>query len=81
MKVERARLSTARNSKILEKRRFYNFVSIERSIYIMLALVKDKKLFYINSFIDFDYYNNIYDLNFINKSYKAEKKINICLID
>ena len=75
MEVERARPSTARNPRSLGKRRFYSLASIERSAHVVPASVKGKEFFYINSFVDFDQYNSIYDQDFLNKSYRAAKEI------
>ncbi|KAF6227509.1 hypothetical protein HO173_012249 [Letharia columbiana] len=76
VEVERAQPSTARNPRTLGKRRFYSLASIERSAHVVPASVKGKEFYYINSFIDFDQYNSIYDPDFLNKSYRAAKEIN-----
>lgn len=76
VEVERARPSTARNPRTLEKRRFYSLANIERSAHVIPATVKGKDFYLINSHIDWDQYNNLYDPKFLTKSYREAVNIN-----
>ena len=53
MKIERARSSKIRNLKSFKKRRFYNFINIEKNVYLISIKIKNKKIYYINNYINF----------------------------
>ena len=75
VEVEKARPSEARNPRTLGTRRFYSLANIERSAHLVPATVRGKEIFYINSFIDWDQYNSIYDPEFLTKSYRVAHEI------
>ena len=73
--MERAQVSYTRNPRTIGKRRFYSLSNIERSAHLVPGTVKGKDFFYINSFIDWDQYNTIYDPEFLTKSHRTAEEI------
>ncbi len=70
-----------KNSHFISDRRFYNMLTILRSLHIVLTITKRKKVeqkdfFYINNFIDWDIYNIFYDKDFLTNETRTVEKFN-----
>ena len=52
LKIKRFRSFKARNLRIIEKRRFYILLSIEKNVYLVLIIIRNKNFFYVNNFIN-----------------------------
>ena len=56
----------AKNSKNLKTYRFLEIRNIVRNAHVMSA-EDEENYFYVNSFVDFDHYNTMYDSDFLIK--------------
>ena len=79
MKVEHWSKQIFKNSCFINDRRFYNMLTILRSLHVVSTITKRKRIkqkdfFYINNFIDWDTYNIFYDKDFLTNETKAVKK-------
>ncbi len=81
MKIKHWSKQIFKNSCFIDDKRFYNMLTILRSLHVVLTITKRKKVeqkdfFYINNFIDWNTYNIFYDEDFLTNETKAVEKFN-----
>ncbi len=81
MKIKHWLKQIFKNSRFINDRRFYNMLTILRSLHVVSTITKQKKVkqrnfFYINNFIDWNIYNIFYDEDFLTNEMKVVEKFN-----
>jgi len=79
MKIKHWSKQIFKNSCFINDRRFYNMLTILRSLHVVLTITKRKRVeqknfFYINNFVDWNTYNIFYDEDFLTNETKAVEK-------
>ncbi len=79
MKIKHWSKQIFKNSRFINDRRFYNMLTILRSLHVVSTITKQKKVkqrnfFYINNFIDWNIYNIFYDEDFLTNKMRVVEK-------
>ena len=72
IEVEPSLESQAKNPRKLGHRRFYEMSNVIRSAHVVPA---GKGRSYINNYIDWDQYNTLYDVDFINNGTRVADRV------